>query len=52
LAAAEDVQDQDGQRGEHDRGDDGRDVDVVLTLETPQREWQDPLVWALGEDQR
>src|SRR5690606_8334158 len=40
LAAADRVEDHDRQRGEHDRGEDGRHVHAVLTLEGPQGERQ------------
>src|SRR6266702_615071 len=51
LAAADRVQDQDGECGEHDGGDHGGYVDTVLALECPQGEGEGPPVGALGEDQ-
>src|ERR1700730_5427124 len=51
LAAADRVQDQDGECGEHDGGDHGRYVDTVLALECPQGKGEGPPVGALGEDQ-
>lgn len=51
LAAAEDVQDEDGQGGQHHRGQGRGDVDGELALEAPHEQRQHPFVGALGEDQ-
>jgi uncharacterized membrane protein len=51
LPAADRVQDEDGQGGQHDGRDHGRYVDAVLALEGPQGEWEGPLAGTLGEDQ-